>query len=424
VPPLRSWLKPQPGFVSLTDRLYNGLICAYFLNEGGGLKLNEARLGNTATLSSTFNWTTGNAGPAVNFNGGVSTGPTTAIDPFSVALWIKITNLGGGNQICVAKAGSMAFAIAPQGGGWNIYFDGTFLIFRACAADNSNVQGQIAISDTKWHMFAWSWDKKVIDATSQGFFDGVPVTMTTSGSFGASTYATDATFPLYFGSFNTATPLSNGQLGSFFAWNRRITASEANDLFIYTYPAQHPRIGVKSPSTNFTQTLNASMSTFSGSLTKQTSRTLNASMATFAGALAKQTSRILTASMATFAATVTSAKALIRTLTATMFQMAGALTKNVGKALTAGMSTFSATLTHVFISGANNKTFTAGMATFAGALTFQDNKALNASMALFSATLSLAVQHGTVPPVCTPVVPCNILPPIISHVEVCENPGS
>ena len=171
-------------------------------------------------------------------------------------------------------------------------------------------------------------------------------------------------------------------------------------------------------------TFTAGMATFSGALTKKTSRTLNAGMATWTATLNKLTSRTLTAGMATFDGALAASKLFLKTLAAAMLQMAGSITKQAGKALTAGMHTFSATLTPVFIKGGNAKTFTAGMATFAGALTFQDNKALNAGMALFSATLSLAVTHGTVPPVCAPVAPCDILPQIISHVETCENPGS
>ena len=145
------------------------------------------------------------------------------------------------------------------------------------------------------------------------------------------------------------------------------------------------------------QTLAASMSTFSGALTRNTGKSLNASMSTFSGALTKGVSKALNASLSTMAGAVT--KATNKNINASMATMAGAcrknttktlsastngftggVTKNTAKTLSASMSTMSGSLTKSI-----SKTLSASMATMSGALTKATVKNIHASLATFSA---------------------------------------
>lgn len=124
----------------------------------------------------------------------------------------------------------------------------------------------------------------------------------------------------------------------------------------------------------------ASMSTFSGSLTKQTLKTMLASMSTFSGTLTKQTLKALAASMSTFAGTL--AKQTLKALVASMSTFSGSLNKQTLKALVASMSTYAGNLTKQTL-----KTLVASMSTFAGNSVKKTLKTLAASMSTFAGTL-------------------------------------
>lgn len=92
------------------------------------------------------------------------------------------------------------------------------------------------------------------------------------------------------------------------------------------------------------------------------------------------------------------------------------------KTISATKHTFAGALSAV--KAGVQQTFTATKHTFAGALTFNANIFLKATKAAYQGKLTLVVQHGPQPPsVCTPTA-CPTVSNVISHVEICENPGS
>lgn len=111
----------------------------------------------------------------------------------------------------------------------------------------------------------------------------------------------------------------------------------------------------------YTQALTAGMSTFAGTVPKQTTKVLAGGMSTFGGSLVKQAIKVLTAGMSTFAGALVASHVFIKNLTASMSTFAGSLTKLTSHVLTGSMSTFSGSLAETFTV---SQIFTAAMSTF------------------------------------------------------------
>jgi len=469
----RSIVKPVLGFTSSRSSIYFGLISSYLFNEGGGLTQVDSAKNETAALSGTLNWTQGPFGPAVNFNGGKFSGfRSTALDPLTIAFWANFSSSAG--QGVVQKGNITGFFGVNAASGWFVDNNSSLITFHTSNGLNLSVN---AGTLNTWNLYCFYWDFTAAhtgggnnDNASGAYVNGRPGLA--SNTAGSGSYISDVNSPLIIGLqdpgsiFFGPSPMQNGLISSFMAWNRIISPAEAWDLYTLTYPSLQPTYFIIAGGQLFLKTLTAATATMDATLTKQTShiltaamhtfdavlstanvfgKTLAASMATMDATLTKQTNKLLTAAMHTFDATLTRVNILARTtFNASMATMDGALAaslarlmvfnvsmnrfaatllEQVGKATNAAMATFAATLTAVKISGGNLKTFNASMSTFDGSLTFGGGKTINASMSLFNATLSLAVQHGTIPPECIPAN-CDLLPTIISHVEICDQPGS
>jgi len=469
----RSIIKPVLGFTDSRSSVFLGLISSYLFNEGGGLTQVDSAKNETATLSGTLNWTQGPHGPAVNFNGGKFSGfRSTALDPLTIAFWANFSSSAG--QGVVQKGVISGFFGVGASTGWFVDNNSSLISFHTSNGLNMSVN---AGSLNTWNLYCFYWDLTAAhtgggnnDNASGAYVNGRPGLA--SNTAGSGSYISDSGSPLIIGLqdpgsiFFGPSPLQNGLISSFMAWNRIISPAEAWDLYTLTYPSLQPTYFPLTGGQLFLKTLTASMSTMDATLPKQTNhviaaamhtfdavlatanvfgKTLAASMSTFDATITKQTNKLLTAgmstfdgalgkvmvlarttfnaSMATFAGALTAAIAKTKVFNVSMNRFAATLLEQVGKATNAAMSTFSATLTAIKIAAGNTETFNASMSTFDGSLTFGSGKTFNASMSLFSATLSLAVQHGTIPPECIPAN-CDLLPTIISHVEICEIAGS
>lgn len=169
------------------------------------------------------------------------------------------------------------------------------------------------------------------------------------------------------------------------------------------------------------QSLDASMTQMAGALVEKTNYPLAATMSSFAGVLVFTSGLSLDASMSSFSATLGTNLISALALPASMSQFAGALSTQPSRALDASMSSFAGALASSLISGGS--TFSATMASFSATLGMSSGQSIGASMAPFSAALAIAVQHGPVPPTCESAA-CDLTVVLISHIEVCENPGS
>lgn len=469
----RSITKPVLGFQDSRSSVYLGLISSYLFNEGGGLTLVDSAKNETATLSGTQNWTQGPFGPVVNFNGGKFSGfRSTALDPLTIAFWANFSSSAG--QGVVQKGNITGFFGVNAASGWFVDNNSGVITFHTSNGLNMFVN---APALNTWHFYIFYWDLTAAhtgggnnDNASGAYLDGRPgLSGSTAGS---GSYISDVNSPLIIGLQDPGSivfgpaPLQNGLISSFMAWNRIISPAEAWDLYTLTYPSLQPTYFIIAGGQLFLKTLTASTATMDATLTKSTSHIINAAMHTFDAVLStanvfgktisaamstmdatltKQTNKLLTAGMSTFSGALTKVIvaaratfdasmatfdgalaahiAILKTFNVSMNRFAATLLEQVGKATNAAMATFAATLTAVKISGGNLKTFNASMSTFDGSLTTSGGKTINASMSLFNATLSLAVQHGTIPPECIPAN-CDLLPTIISHVEICDQPGS
>jgi concanavalin A-like lectin/glucanase superfamily protein len=242
---LRSSLKPILGLNDISAPSAQNLQAGYLLNEAGGAVLHDVRGVTPAQLSGTYNWLQGPSGPVVNFNGGLATGPSAALDPFTIGFWLKLSTVAPSNQDPICKCDSSIghgwiIQVESSGGG-NIRFDAAF-------TGANNFQLQMAVPDTThWHFYVFYWDKTGAhtggnsnDAHSGIYLDGKPAFINTAIS-GSGSRVSDSGQPLTFGAFTGGiSPLSNGQIGSVFFWNRIVSEAEIQDLYTKTYPAIRP----------------------------------------------------------------------------------------------------------------------------------------------------------------------------------------
>ena len=426
--PLRATLsaiKPGLGFADLSHPIYNGLIAAYLFNESGGVTLVDSAQPRRATLSGTYNWTETYQGPALNFNGGVAAGQSNALDPFSFAFWANFTTNSPAHQAIVSKSdGGQAFGTLAPGHGWVIENGNSagvqFNIANSAGVARLSVGSAPALNS--WHFYVVFWDQTGnMSFPHAGIFvDGRLVGV--SGS-AIGTYVSDATEALNIGQYNGATnSCSNAQIACFFAWNRIISQADAQALYVATYPAI-PRV-YRYPVGALTQSFAATASTKAGTLGRKIFKTIAAAKATFQGALTARFLQFqtLTATAAQKAGSLIASKVLQNTFTATMLQRSGTLGREVFKTIAATKAHYAGALTAV--KAATQQTFAATKHTFAGALSTQTGVALKATKAQFQGKLTLVVEHGPQPPsTCTPTA-CPTVSNVISHVEICENPGS
>jgi len=414
----KSIFKPPVSFRDLRHPIFNGCIAAYLLNEGGGLQFNDIAKQQRVTMSGTFNWSSANLrnGPTVNFNGGKGVGTTAKMDPLSIAFWVNCSTLSPGNQVPFCKTDN------GSSNGWYVTIRSSPDVqFNFCNA--AGVFRASAPITTGWHFVAFTWDQTGSNAvaSSQVYIDGLAATTTRNSSVGA--LHSDSGIIFTVGTFEDgSSAMSNAQLDSILMWNRILSAAEVQDLFQATYPSIQPRyvLGAPPPAETFA----ATASTKAATLGRKIFATLTAAKHTFAGVLTTQLTQFktLTATAAQKAGVLLAFKAIGQTLTAGMLQRSSTLGREVFKTLAATKATFAGALTA--IKAASQKTFAATKATFAGALSFNVSVKFTAIKASYQGKLTLAVQHGPQPPsVCTPTA-CTTVSNVISHVEICENPGS
>ena len=416
----KSIFKPPVGFRDLRHPVYNGCIAAYLLNEGGGPVIWDLAQQQRVSITGTFNWSSSQLrhGTAINFNGGKGVGTTFKMDPLSIALWVNVSTLSPANQVPLSKTDN------GSSNGWYVTIRNTNDIqFNFCnAAGVFRCDSPLTFS-TGWHFVVFTWDQtgSASASSSAMYIDGTAVSPTRNASVGA--LHSDSGIALTVGTFEDgSSAMSNGMIGSFFLWNRIIGAQEQLDLYLATYPSIQPRyvFGTVAPSETFA----ATAATKAGTLGRKILITLAATKHTFAGVLTTVFAQFktLTATAAQKAGALMTFKVPSQLFAAQMLQRSGTLGREVFKTLAATKATFAGALTTV--KAASQKTFTATKATFAGVLTFNTSLTLAASKAAYQGKLTLAVQHGPPPPsTCTPTA-CPTVSNVISHVEICENPGS
>lgn len=439
LPPIR---KPPPGTqLNRNHPLAQRMVGCYVFNEQSGTAIADAVSGVRAIALAD-----GPVPPIINagdpygggatFQGGGSNPPNSL---YSVSLDATLMN-----NIMQGPASLFArFKLSSTiGGGFVSKTDPVFgltpgWIFGYVASDNSTIGLSIGFSVSQmfsaitppsaaaWHNLLVVFDGSLTAANVKFYLDGV-LTVHAGDTNGSGSAPDDTANRLQFGHhFTFGFNDFSGQLSTILIWkNRQLTQQDAltlqGDPWTYMRPAPNPLLFI--PKTK-SGVLTASMANFAGALVKSTSHSISASMSSFAGALTTLHSRpkALTASMANFAGSLIAAKAKIGSLTASMLQFSGSLVKSDRKTLTASMASFAGSL--VTVHAATLKSLAATMSSFAGALVRQPTYPLTASMFGFQGALALAVQHGGVPSTCIPAA-CDIIPTIISHVEVCENPGS
>jgi Concanavalin A-like lectin/glucanases superfamily len=421
----RSILKPPLGFNEYRHGVYQGLSAAYILNEGGGATLVDGAQHTTAALTGTYNWVTGRNGPAINFNGGVATGPTTKLDPFSWAFWAYFTTNAPGHQCIIAKSdGAQAFGTLAPGHGWCIENNGGtgIQLNVANAAGVARLFVNALPTLNAWHFYVVFWDQTGnMSAPHAGIYtDGK---LSNSGNSAVALYTSDSTESLVIGEYNGATnACSNAIVDSVLMWNRVLSGAEVADLYAATYPAIKPRYypAAGAPSKTFAATSTQK----TGTLGREIFVTLAAAKHTFQGALTTKLIQFktLTATAAQKAGSLVAFKIPSQIIAAQMLQRTGTLNREIFKTLAATKATFQGVLS---ATKANKFALTATSAQKAGVLSFQTDigSQVHAVKASFQGKLTLVVRHVTPPPVPTPVV-CPTIVPSISHVETCENTGS
>jgi hypothetical protein len=423
----RSRLKPIFGLNDFASPVYRGLIAAYQLNELGGSILTDGARQQRLTLSSTYNWARGPQGSVINFNGGQALGATTLkLDPFSFAFWMNISTTTPAHQVIAGKSdGAQAFGTLAPGVGWVIEINGSGATSDGVQLNTASGGGVARLyrgalpATGSWHFYVMVWDQSGTMSAGHAalYVDGVNQGM--SGVSSAGAYTSDSGKNLLLGIYQGGTnPGSNLQIGSFFAWNRIITASEAQDLFIATYPSI-PRVYRYAPGVA-TKSLAATAATKSATLGRKILITLAAAKHTFQGALTAARVFTLTATAHTKQGSLTTFIPPTRIIAAQMLLRTGTLGRAITHQLAATKAHFAGALSTV---KANLKTLTATAHTKAGALSTNSGVHISAVHALFAGHLSLIVNHATPPGTCTPVATCT-MPPAISHVETCEETGS
>jgi len=416
----KSIFKPPVSFRDLRHPIFNGCIAAYLLNEGGGLQFNDIARQRRVTMSGTFNWTASsrNGGPTVNFNGGRGQGTTAAMDPLSIAFWVNCSTLSPGNQVPFCKTDN------GSSNGWYITIrSAPDVQFNFCNAGGVFRASSPTTFTTGWHFVAFTWDQSgsSAPASSAVYIDGLATSATRNSSVGA--IHSDSGIIFTVGTFEDASsPMSNAQLDCMLLWNRILTAVEVQSLFIATYPSIQSRYvpGVGTPAEVFT----ATASTKAGTLGRKIFITLAAAKHTFAGALTTLFTQFktLTATAAQKAGSLLAFKAISQVLAARMLQRAATLGRKTLKTIAATKALYAGALTAT--KAASQKLLTATKATFAGLLSTSTNVQFAAIKAAYQGKLTLIVHHGPPPPsVCTPTA-CPTVSNVISHVEICELPGS
>lgn len=418
----KSLIKPPLGYTDLRHPVFNNCVAAYLFNEGGGPVVRDIARGRRIPLTGTYNWTEGPHGSAINFNGGTGSGNTDKLDPLTIAMWINVSTIAPGNQIFLDKVNSSVNA------GWYCNIANNFgagqIQFNFCNSGGIFRSQTASFSPNVWHFVFFWWDQTGHNAgtNTQIWVDGILQTNVGGASVG--TVASDSGIPLIIGTTfdGSSFPLVNGQVGAVFMWNRILSNAEGQDLYLNTYPSIYPRyvLGAPPPAENFA----ATAATKAGTLGRNILVTLAAAKHTFAGVLTTffQQFETLTATAAQKTGSLIAFKAISQVSSAHMLQRSATLGREVLKTIAATRALYAGVLST--IKSATQTTLTATKATFAGALTFNTGVALLATKAFYQGKLTLAVQHGPPPPsVCTPTA-CPTVSDVISHVEICENPGS
>ena len=242
----RSASKPPLGFADFRHPIYNGLVAAYLLNEGGGLTLFDTARSQQAALSGTLNWSGGPQGPAINFNGGGAAGPAGSFDPYTFAFWANFSTASPSHQAIVAKSdGATAFGTLAPNHGWVIEVNagsGGVYFYAATSAGVARLYVAAGSALNSWHFYVVFWDQtgKMVNPNAGIYVDGILASTTSVSAIG--TYASDGGYPLSIGIYNGATnPCSNAQISSIMAWNRILSSEEAQELYVASYPSIQPR---------------------------------------------------------------------------------------------------------------------------------------------------------------------------------------
>jgi hypothetical protein len=418
----RSIIKPVAGFRDFRSPVYEGLIAAYLLNEGGGVFNFDNVQNQIAALSGTLNWAQSYQGPVVNFNGGVGAGPASKLDPFTFAFWANFSTNTPTHQVIAAKSdGATPLGTIGPGAGWGIENNASTGIQLNTASGGGVARLFVNANPplNTWHFYILFWDQSGNTGPPHAgiYVDGLLVAGANNSSAGA--YVSDSGHALNIGQYNGATnSCSNAQIACFMAWNRIISPAEAQDLYVATYPAI-PRI-YRYPLGQVTANLSATASTKAGTLGRKILITLAAAKHTFQGALIAARTHLFTATAHTKQGVLTTFIPPSRIIAAQMLLRTGTLGRAITHKLTATKATFAGALSTI---KANLKTLTATAHTKAGALSTNSGAHISAVHALFAGHLSLIVNHNTPPGTCTPVAVCT-MPPAISHVEQCEETGS
>lgn len=299
-------IKPPAGTpIDWGDPINVGLVSRWVMNEGAGGKLFDSCQRNQAALNSfsqpntsTSGWNVGQFGKCLTFDG---------TDDYASA---ASTFLNGATKATISfsfkrRTASSRCNITQTNGtsfhrfGVNANTDG--LVYFLINNVASSTYATFANGDTLWHRVTFVYDGS--GATNadrvKGYLDGVPKTLTFTGTIPSSVGA--ATGPFEIGRQNAGVGLvtySDGQLDDVRLYNRAL--SEAEVLRLFTEPfagmlTDRRRVLRPSVGAAFSQAVGGTL-TFAGSIVRGAGKSLSATLAT-SGSIQRATTRAIAAGL-------------------------------------------------------------------------------------------------------------------------------
>ncbi|MHC4571049.1 MAG: LamG-like jellyroll fold domain-containing protein, partial [Planctomycetota bacterium] len=220
---VEQWLDP-PGSCAWANP-QEDLVAHWKFDEGTGITANDSAGNNHGTIYNA-NWTTGQIGGALSFDGNgdyVSIPDDDSLDitnNLTISAWVKRTGAGSSNEIILSKYDGGQYS-------YRLFFRNTnvvrwWLSQNGTAGNRAFVDSTVTISDTNWHSIAATFK----NGTLQIYIDGVDSTGSTDGSI-SSIKATDQ--PLFIGQENSG-GYFGGSIDDVRIYNRVLSEDEIEAL--------------------------------------------------------------------------------------------------------------------------------------------------------------------------------------------------
>ncbi len=234
------YLVSSSNLAQLSVSLSNGLVGHWRFDEGSGTTTSDSSgNNNTGTLQNRSTWVDGKMGRGLNFdrlNGAVNAGSQSSLDnlsSFSVSGWIFPHTSGEGAKGRIIEK---ADADTPTNG-WTLSTGGAAGSYRIefeVDYDGTNLKrssGNNSITPNAWQHIVFTWDGSSSASGAKIYINGVEASYgTTQNAIGSR--VSDAVQSLKIGNSLATTRTFDGIIDELRIYNRVLTASEIQELFL------------------------------------------------------------------------------------------------------------------------------------------------------------------------------------------------